>query len=262
MYKLIPKKVWSIYTKKTCQSLGNNKSQSIKILFLNLYKIDLLDAEKCKDLDKKDKKYRYLCAKQFKDLNDIFTRKRVDIRIDPFARIVSPADSMFSFYESQHGRDIMVKSHKFEIHNMLDNRKELIEKFENAAILIFYLSPKDYHRFHVPIDNMKIKRVIPIAGDYYTVKPGTVKKIPVYDKNKRAILELEDENVIMLIIGATCVGSIDIDVNASQKGEELGMFKFGGSTCILLVNNLNTDEIEKLKKMDGKNVKVGDRILL
>lgn len=266
--KFIPRKFWKIYTKNLCTKYGTIKNKKILILFTDLYKIDLSKSEKCKDIkDVNNIQGKKKCVELFKDLNDLFTRKRINIKIQKKAYISSPADCLFNFYPSMKEVErpgLRIKSHKFHLEDMLNKDKYLIDKFSEASIMIFYISPKDYHRFHFPINEMKMIDIIPIMGDFYSVSPKATRIIHVYDKNKRAIVEFSSDEYIMILVGATCVGSMVITAKMRKKysrGDELGYFQFGGSTVILLVNGLTASQKVKMKKLDNRNLVVGQKIV-
>ena len=107
--------------------------------------------------------------------------------------------------------------------------------------MIFRLAPQDYHRFHSPVDGV-VGNLERIEGEYYTVNPMAIRStIDVYGENVRAVVPIytkEFGTVILTAIGAMMVGSIILTVEAGQsikRGDELGYFKFGGSTLVLLV---------------------------
>jgi phosphatidylserine decarboxylase len=254
----LEKKIWKSYTVNICTKLGKIKTLNVRIAFADLYKINLSEAEKCQDIqDLGTKKGRKICLSRFYDLNDLFYRKRIGITIDKTARIVSPADAALTFYGNPGIiGDIKIKSHKFDINNMLSGN---IDGFEKSQIYIFYLSPKDYHRFHIPFA-CSIKSIDPIVGDYFSVNQKTMKSRKVYDVNKRCIVSFADNasRYKVIIIGATCVGSIVFTVPIGQMlapGDKFGYFAFGGSTIIVLDKGLvGTDEKYE------KNVRVGDKV--
>jgi phosphatidylserine decarboxylase len=257
LFKNIEKKIWKTYTVGFCDKLGKNKSINVRIAFANLYNINLFEIEKCKDLDMSKSKNKRICLSRFYDLNDLFTRRRLNISIDTSATLISPADAKLSFYPnilSVNG--LQIKSHTFDIADMLNNKD--VELYKKSSIYIFYLSPKEYHRFHMPFTG-KIINIEPISGDYYTVVPNIAKRRNTYGVNKRTILSFEDNRFRIILIGSTCVGSIAITVSIGETiniGDEIGYFAFGGSTIIIL-DSLNTDKYEK-RSLD---VRVGDKLL-
>ena len=121
---------------------------------------------------------------------------------------------------------------------------ELAERFPSgSAVLVFRLSPQDYHRFHSPVSGTLGPTLREVPGSYFTVNPVAVREnIDVFGENKRVVawLDCEDPSlgrVAFVAVGATCVGSIVFTAHPGQrvaKGEELGYFAFGGSTVVCL----------------------------
>jgi hypothetical protein len=99
--------------------------------------------------------------------------------------------------------------------------------------------PQDYHRFHSPVDGI-VDTILPIDGALFTVNPLAInEEFDVFTENKRVVMTLKTDafgKVAFVIIGATMVGSIGLSVrpgDAIARGDEVGYFAFGGSTCIV-----------------------------
>ncbi|AND83290.1 phosphatidylserine decarboxylase [Clostridium tyrobutyricum] len=178
----------------------------------------------------------------FKSFNDFFTRKlKKSARpTDKNSNIlISPGDGRVLAYSNiDLNKLIQVKGYTYKLYDLIEN-KNIAEKFKSGNLIILRLAPVDYHRFHF-IDNGTCSISHRIKGDYYSVNPISLKKIPeVFCKNERQWSILNSENfgdVLYVEIGATCVGSI-VQTYTPQhkiyKGYEKGYFKFGGSTIIL-----------------------------
>jgi len=102
------------------------------------------------------------------------------------------------------------------------------------------LCPTDYHRFHF-IDSGICGESLKINGDYYSVNPIALSKVPeIFCRNERQWSIFDTENfgrVLYIEVGATCVGSIIQTYKPKMfvtKGDEKGYFKFGGSTIIIM----------------------------
>ena len=114
--------------------------------------------------------------------------------------------------------------------------------FSNGTLAIFRLAPQDYHRFHAPLGGT-VLGITDIPGCYYTVNPIAIHSefANVFTENRRAVLWLETPAfgvAAFVAVGATLVGSILWSVapgDRVRKGDELGCFAFGGSTCVLIV---------------------------
>jgi len=111
----------------------------------------------------------------------------------------------------------------------------------------------------------------PIKGFFYSVNPMTLEKvIGVYCQNKREITIFNSDNfekLVLVEVGATCVGSIIQTYDASQhinKGDEKGYFKFGGSTVIMFIKDgilkIDKDLLDNTLKGYETKVKMGEAI--
>ena len=175
--------------------------------------------------------------------NEFFCRK-----LKPAARPIAPGFHEVAFPAD--GRHLVlpdiaacdaffVKGIRFDLGALLQD-ESLTERFVHGSMLISRLCPVDYHRFHFPLGGMpsSTKRV---TGPLYSVSPIALRRRPsILWENQREITMLRTEShgdVLLLEIGATCVGSIVQSYAQGQrvvKGDEKGYFRFGGSCCITL----------------------------
>ncbi|KAH8893211.1 hypothetical protein GQ53DRAFT_780694 [Thozetella sp. PMI_491] len=189
-----------------------------------------------------------LPIEDFKNFNEFFYRA-----LKPGARpcsapdnsriIVSPADCRsVVFNRVDVATKIWVKGRDFSIKRLLgDAYPEDAQRYENGGALgIFRLAPQDYHRFHIPVDGI-MGTPKTIAGEYYTVNPMAIRSaLDVYGENVRVLVPIDTEEfgrVMVVCVGAMMVGSTVItrtEGERVQRAEELGYFKFGGSTIVLL----------------------------
>lgn len=135
-----------------------------------------------------------------------------------------------------------IKGREFSVRRLLgDAYPEDVGRYENGGALgIFRLAPQDYHRFHIPVDGV-LGRPKPIAGEYYTVNPMAIRSaLDVYGENVRVVVPIDSEQfgrVMVVCVGAMMVGSTVITRSEGERvkrAEELGYFKFGGSTLVVL----------------------------
>lgn len=184
---------------------------------------------------------------QFKTFNEFFYRElKPDARPcsapnDPNV-IVSPADCRsVVFNRLEDAQRIWVKGREFSIARLLgDAYPQDAKKFQNGALGIFRLAPQDYHRFHIPVDGVMGEPKL-IEGEYYTVNPMAIRSaLDVYGENIRVCVPIDSEchgRVMVICVGAMMVGSTVITRKKGEKvkrAEELGYFKFGGSTLLVL----------------------------
>ncbi|RFU75469.1 phosphatidylserine decarboxylase [Trichoderma arundinaceum] len=205
------------------------------------------EIEKFIDFHRLDMSEVLLPIEEFKNFNEFFYRA-----LKPGARpcsapdnpriIVSPADCRsVIFNQITQATKIWVKGREFNMKRLLgDAYPDDVSRYENGALGIFRLAPQDYHRFHIPVDGV-MGKPITIAGEYYTVNPMAIRSaLDVYGENVRVLVPIDSEvhgRVMVICVGAMMVGSTVITRNAGERvhrAEELGYFKFGGSTVLLL----------------------------
>jgi len=216
----------------------------------------------------------------YKTFNEFFYRK-----LRPGARavaepekgevVVSAADCRLMTYPTvDEATRCWIKGRNFSIAGLLNDaepNRPVAARFNGGSMAIFRLAPQDYHRFHSPVTGT-IENIQDIPGQYFTVNPIAVnsKFADVFTQNKRAIMWIQTEQfgrIPFIAIGATLVGSIRWTKEAGevvQKGEELGYFAFGGSTCIILFPPgavvFDEDLLVNSQKSLETLVKVGERI--
>jgi len=201
--------------------------------FINFHRLDMSEV--------------LLPVDQFKNFNEFFYRA-----LKPGARpcsapdnpkiIVSPADSRSVVFNTMDDATrIWVKGREYSVERLLGDAYPMdAKRYKNGALGIFRLAPQDYHRFHVPVDGV-MGTPKAIEGEYYTVNPMAIRSaLDVYGENVRVVVPIDSVahgRVMYICIGAMMVGSTLITRRAGEKikrAEELGYFKFGGSTILLL----------------------------
>ncbi len=207
----------------------------------------------------------------FKTFNEFFTR-----RLKPSARpvdtsitaIVSPADGKLLAYQDISNSDFIIKGIRFNIYDFLQD-SSLAKQFKDASMYIIRLCPTDYHRFHFPL-SAEVLYDKKIDGSYYSVSPIALReKIKLMTENKREYTVMKNRyagEFIMAEVGATMVGTI-IQTYKDKivcKGSEKGLFKFGGSTVVLLFKKgtvtIDKDLLDNTKSGYETKVLMGERI--
>lgn len=219
----------------------------------------------------------------FSSFNDFFIKK-----LKPEARpiaapedqkvVISPADAKLTVIPNVRARGdgatfFNVKDEKFTLEKFLNDR-DLARDYDGGTLMIFRLSPYNYHRFHFPIDAV-INLSASISGGYESVDPITYKTgINPLMTNKRRWVLLESNHktsMLMVIVGAFNVGSIQTTYTPGQfyhKGAELGYFQYGGSTIVLLFKRGAIDiEQEPIQTFIGHSaqgyetaIKMGEKV--
>ena len=220
--------------------------RTINQAYTTMMKVDLMEFEE---------------ASSYKSLNKLFTRRFKTRRLFNINEktLISPCDSLISAHGTiENALALQIKGFEYDVRNLLGDyiAKDAKDRLEGGAYANFYLSPRDYHRFHAPID-MKITKAIHIPGHLYPVNLTWLKKIQgLFVENERVVLECytkEGALFYMIFVGALNVGKIafsfdkNIQTNAKaslqqcylyndlllSKGDELGHFEMG-STIVML----------------------------
>ncbi|MFW5426483.1 MAG: archaetidylserine decarboxylase [Methylophagaceae bacterium] len=197
----------------------------------------------------------------YSSFNDFFTRAlRTGIR--PIAKgdniMTSPVDGAISqIGKINAGRIIQAKGRDYSVVELLGGDIALAEQFEQGQFATIYLSPKDYHRIHMPLDG-KLKQMRYIPGKLFSVNPRTARAVPkLFARNERVVTVFETEQgpLVMVLVGAIFVGSMETvwagkitpaygneikewnyegDQAPLDKGEEMGRFNMGSTVVLLL----------------------------
>ncbi len=193
-------------------------------------------------------------------LNALFTRGFEIPRVIDQSKdtVISPADSLITaFGEIKEDRLFQIKGMEYSFCEMLNGfLKTNLSRVKNGSFINFYLSPKDYHRYHAPTD-MTVSRLIYIPAKLYPVNMRYLKnKLNLFIENERVMLECTDSRgkiFYMVFVGALNVGQMTInfeprvqtnakamkpmifDYNNLQlsKGDEIGTFKMGSTVLML-----------------------------
>ncbi|WP_373924772.1 archaetidylserine decarboxylase [Duganella sp. CY15W] len=194
----------------------------------------------------------------YKTFNEFFTRAlRPDARPLADAAYVCPVDGRISqFGDIEDDQIFQAKGHKFSTTALVGGDAALARQFQHGSFANLYLSPRDYHRIHMPIDG-KLTRMIYVPGELFSVNPTTARGIPgLFARNERVVCVFDTAHgpFVMTLVGATIVGSMATvwhgvvnpprlpqvtewqydDKNiVLKKGDELGRFLLG-STVVML----------------------------
>ncbi len=190
--------------------------------------------------------------------NDFFTRA-----LAPGARPLSdstwvcPVDGAISQFGSIAKDQIFqAKGHFYSTTALVGGDAALAAQFENGSFATIYLSPRDYHRIHMPCDG-RLRRMVYVPGDLFSVNPTTARGVPgLFARNERVVCVFDTDQgpLVLTLVGATIVGSMatvwhgvvnpprlpqvtewryDSGAVTLRKGEEMGRFLLG-STVVLL----------------------------
>ena len=194
----------------------------------------------------------------YASFNDYFTRAlRPGARPLAQADYVCPVDGRISqFGAIDKDQIFQAKGHQFSTTALVGGDAALAAQFEHGSFANLYLSPRDYHRIHMPCDG-RLTRMIYVPGELFSVNPTTARGIPgLFARNERVVCVFDTANgpFVMTLVGATIVGSMATvwhgvvnpprtgqvrdwsyanDNVVLKQGEELGRFLLG-STVVML----------------------------
>lgn len=197
----------------------------------------------------------------YRTFNDFFTRElKAGLRpiVEESQVLALPVDGAVSQLGTIHeGRIVQAKGHDFSARELLGGDSALAAPFQGGQFATIYLSPKDYHRIHMPLEGT-LETMIHVPGDLFSVNPLTASHVPnLFARNERVVCLFRTElgPMALVLVGATIVASIETawagtvtppagkqirrwDYSAEQaitlqKGQEMGLFKLGSTVVCL-----------------------------
>ena len=194
----------------------------------------------------------------YASFNDFFTRAlKPGARPLAQADLICPVDGAVSQFGPISGDQIFqAKGHRYSTTALVGGDMALAEQFKDGSFATLYLSPKDYHRIHMPCDG-RLVQMIYVPGDLFSVNPTTARGVPgLFARNERVVCVFASSRgpFVLVLVGATIVGSmatvwhglinpprlpdvktwnyVDQKVELKQ-GDEMGRFLLG-STVVML----------------------------
>lgn len=195
----------------------------------------------------------------YASFNAFFTRPlRAGARPLADADWLCPVDgAMSQFGALQAGQLVQAKGHLYSATALLGGDAPLAARFEGGHFATLYLSPRDYHRIHMPCDG-ELRQMVHVPGELFSVNPTTARGVPgLFARNERVVCLFEGPfgPFVMVLVGATIVGSMATvwhgvvnpprpgqvrrwDYAEGQvhlaRGEEMGRFLLGSTVVMLL----------------------------
>lgn len=221
---------------------------------------------------------------EYSTLNAFFTRrlKKGSRPIDPDPRVlVAPVDGRLSAAgECEQDRLLQIKGISYDLFGLLRD-SAMARRFEHGNYVTLYLSPRDYHRIHAPLD-LTIQALGYVPGRLLPVNPPSVRFIPgLYTQNERVIIYADSPAGLMatVLVGAHCVGSISLTFHDFvtnrpgtepmlmnflenfhvNKGDELGAFEMGSTVLMLFSRNRIRFDLPGLSE-PGSKVRQGQSL--
>ena len=243
---LLPKQALTTFAGRVAGAKGGSMTRGLIRWFVGKYGVNMDEAVN-PDIE------------SYSSFNEFFTRPlKEGARPLAAADFICPVDGAISqFGDIDDHQIFQAKGHSFTTAQLVGGDKELAAHFQHGHFSNLYLSPKDYHRIHMPCDG-RLTRMIYVPGALFSVNPTTARGIPgLFARNERVVCVFESEEhgpFVMALVGATIVGSMETVwhgvVNPPRapnicewryddqqvvlaKGEEMGRFLLG-STVVML----------------------------
>lgn len=196
---LLPKSALTNFAGRVAGAKGGDKTTRLIRWFVGKYDVNMDEAAN-PDIA------------SYHSFNEFFTRAlKPGVRPLAKADFVCPVDGRISQFGAIEGDQIFqAKGHKFSTTALVGGDASLAKHFEHGSFANLYLSPRDYHRIHMPCDG-KLKRMIYVPGELFSVNPTTARGVPgLFARNERVVCEFETAfgPFVMVLVGATIVGSM------------------------------------------------------
>jgi len=243
---LLPKQVITVLAGKFANSQSGKLTTSVIRWFVGQYGVNMQEAQNP-------------AIEHYKTFNEFFTRPlKADARPMAEADFICPVDGAISQFGNIEDTQIFqAKGHSYSISALLAGDAKLAAQFRHGSFATLYLSPKDYHRIHMPCDGLLLSMTY-VPGTLFSVNPATALGVPgLFARNERVVCEFQSASgysFVMVLVGATIVGSMATVwhgvVNPPRikqprtwtytqqnirlkQGEEMGRFLLG-STVVML----------------------------
>ncbi len=242
---LIPKQALTALAGSLARAEAGGATRAFIRWFANRYQVNMAEADN-PDLA------------SYPTFNAFFTRPlKPGARPLAQAKWVCPVDGAISQFGAIAKDQIyQAKGHSYSTTALVGGDASLAAQFDNGHFATLYLSPKDYHRIHMPCDGV-LRRMIYVPGDLFSVNPTTARGVPgLFARNERVVCVFDSAHgpFVLTLVGATIVGSMatvwhgvvnpprpgklwertyDDGGVALSQGEEMGRFMLG-STVVML----------------------------
>ena len=247
---LLPKQALTVLAGKLASAEAGSLTTSVIRWFVGRYNVNMAEAAN-PDIA------------GYKSFNEFFTRPlKAGARTLAEADFISPVDGAISqFGAIERDQIFQAKGHSYSTTALVGGDRELAAQFENGSFATLYLSPRDYHRIHMPCAG-RLTRMIYVPGALFSVNPTTARGVPgLFARNERVVCVFESEfgPIVLTLVGATIVGSMATvwhgvvnpprpgvirewryDGPAAvdlEKGAEMGRFLLGSTVVMLFPKN-------------------------
>ena len=241
----LPKQALTLLAGRIARVRGGTLTTRLIAWFVQRYRVNMAEAAN-PDLA------------SYATFNDFFTRElRQGARKVAQATLVCPVDGAISQFGPIQGQQIFqAKGHQYSNTALVGGDAALAAQFDDGHFATIYLSPRDYHRIHMPCAG-RLTRMVYVPGDLFSVNPTTARGVPgLFARNERVVCVFEGTQgpFVLVLVGATIVGSMattwhgiinnpragkvcdwsyDDQRIQLKQGEEMGRFLLG-STVVML----------------------------
>jgi len=243
---LLPKQALTAFAGWVATRRWGHATTRLIAWFVNKYQVDMAQAAQ-PDIA------------AYAHFNDFFTRAlRSDARPLAAARWLCPVDGAISqFGAIENGQIFQAKGHAYSATALVGGDSALAAQFAKGSFATLYLSPRDYHRIHMPCA-ATLRHMVYVPGDLFSVNPTTARGVPgLFARNERVVCVFDTAQgpMVLVLVGATIVGSMATvwhgvvnpprtghisrhDYPGGQvqlaQGEEMGRFLLGSTVVLLL----------------------------
>ena len=242
---LLPKQALTALAGKVASWQGGSVTTALIAWFVKRYRVNMAEAAN-PDIA------------SYATFNDFFTRE-LQHGARPLAQadLICPVEGAISQFGPIQGQQIFqAKGHSYSCTALVGGDASLAAQFTDGHFATLYLSPRDYHRIHMPCDGV-LRRMIYVPGDLFSVNPATARGVPgLFARNERVVCVFDGPHgpFVLVLVGATIVGSMatvwhgvvnakrtgqlaqwqyDDQSKVFKQGEEMGRFLLG-STVVML----------------------------
>jgi phosphatidylserine decarboxylase len=242
---LLPKQALTVLAGRVAGARGGKMTTWLIEWFVKRYQVNMREAANPD-------------VTSYPTFNEFFTRAlQAGVRPLASADLICPVDGAISqFGPMARDQIFQAKGHHYSSSALLGGDAALAARFDDGSFATLYLSPRDYHRIHMPCDG-RLSRMIYVPGELFSVNPTTARGVPgLFARNERVVCVFESARgpFVLVLVGATIVGSMatvwhgvvspprggevrewryDDPSVELQQGQEMGRFLLG-STVVML----------------------------
>jgi phosphatidylserine decarboxylase len=268
---LLPKQALTLFAGEIARARGGALTTRLIRWFIERYRVNMAEAANPDPA-------------AYATFNDFFTRALAPgARPIAVADWVSPVDGAISQFGAIDGDAILqAKGHSYTVQALVGGDAGLARPFLNGHFATLYLSPKDYHRVHMPRDGT-LRRMIHVPGDLFSVNPTTARGVPgLFARNERVVCVFDSARgpFVVVLVGATIVGSMATvwhgvvnpprpgsvrdwrydgeSAITLRQGDEMGRFLLGSTVVLLMPKSADRPQAFNAAWRPGAAIRLGD----